>query len=130
MSKRNFGKFQKRRGHYLRYRQQKLPGADWNYDYIEYYRKAYEYENDPDEKESSLFLVRKEEAKRDFFTGKLKEINHLVQFDQIPRDLKEAKWDIYKISISNAYISKDIILNCDYSIFHEDSQICVLIVIQ
>ena len=61
---------------------------------------AHEYETDPDKKERHLKLVRNSEAKRDYFTGQITEIKHLVQFDQTPRDLSEANWDIYKISFS------------------------------
>ena len=28
------------------------------------------------------------------------EIHNLVQFDQRPNDLREARWDIYKLSLS------------------------------
>ena len=39
------------------------------------------------------------EARRDFYTGVIKEIKHLVQFDHAPNlNLKQAEWEIYKIT--------------------------------
>ena len=37
---------------------------------------------------------------RDYFTGQITEIHHLVQLDRSPNNLQEARWDIYKISFS------------------------------
>lgn len=40
------------------------------------------------------------EARRDFYTGVIKEIKNLVQFDPTPNfHLKEAKWELYKITL-------------------------------
>ena len=88
--------------------QEDLPKTEQNYDYIEkYYRKAYENGSHP----LGLSPLRNEEAKRDYYTGKIMEIRNLIQFDEIPSDFREARWDIYKISISFAfdvYKSKEI----------------------
>ena len=70
------------------------------FDHIEYFQKAYTYEYDPQEKENTLVILRNAEAQRDYFTGSIVEIKPLVQYDRRPNDLKEAKWEIYKISIS------------------------------
>ena len=77
--------------------QDDLPKTEQNYDYIEYYRKASEG--------CSLGSapLRNEEAKRDYYTGQIMEIHNLIQFDPRPSDLREARWDIYKISISFAF---------------------------
>ena len=47
-----------------------------------------------------MICIQYDEAMRDYFTGQITEIRHLVQFDKKPSDLKEAKWDTYKISFS------------------------------
>ena len=77
--------------------QDDLPKTEQNYDYIEYYRKASEG--------CSLGSapLRNEEAKRDYYTGQIMEIHNLIQFDPRPSDLREARWDIYKVSISFAF---------------------------
>ena len=71
-----------------------------NYSFIEYTRKAYQYEHRPYKKEEAMICIQYDEAMRDYFTGQITEIRHLVQFDQKPSDIKEAKWDVYKISFS------------------------------
>ena len=72
-----------------------------DYNCIEYYQKAYENETDPAKKENTLNLLRSTNARRDFYIGSLRQINHLFQIDPEPnRDFTEAKWEIYKISIN------------------------------
>ena len=100
--------FRKSRGEYLRRCQQLLPFTEKNYHFIEYLRKAYEYETNSVVKEFKLSLLRYQEAYRDYFTGKITEIHNLVQFDQRPSDLKEARWNIYKISLSFEYKCKEV----------------------
>ena len=97
--------FRKSRGEYLRVSQAEIPKTERNYNYIEYLRKG--YESDEKDYEKLLFL-RQEEASRDFYTSKITEIRNLVQFDQKPSDLREARWDIYKISLSFAVKCKKI----------------------
>ena len=94
------------RGWYLMERHNKLPAntppTDW--DYIDYFRKAYEYENKDCLKQNCLLGLRKAEAKHDFYTGLIKEIKHLEQLDPTPNiELKEAKWEVYKVTISNSF---------------------------
>ena len=100
--------FRKSRGEYLRISQGKLNLAERNYNYIEYLRKSYEYESFPSEKENKWSFVRHQEAIRDYYTGQITEIHNLVQFDQRPSDLREARWDIYKVSLSFAVECKKI----------------------
>ena len=80
--------------------QSHLPPTQRNYNFIEYTRKAYQYESSPHEKEKALKFIRFEEAVRDYYTGQITEIRNCVQFDQRPSDLREPRWDIYKISLS------------------------------
>ena len=75
-----------------------------DYDYVDYYRKAYEYTDSCKEKEESLYDWRNAEALRDFYTGSVTEIKHLIQLDRTPCDLKEPKWELYKISISFSFV--------------------------
>ena len=53
------------------------------------------------EKKKYLHHLREFEARRDFFTGSLRQINHLIQIDATPNlELKQAKCEIYKVSVS------------------------------
>ena len=83
-----------------------IPWPERDYTYIEYYQKYYEYEIGL-KKESALNVLREAEARRDFHTGSLRQINNLIQMDQNPNaDLKEPRWEIYKVSISFVYQGK------------------------
>ena len=87
--------------------QQKFPTAERDYSGIEYYRKAVENETNPVLKETYLHSLQDVEARRDFYTGTLRPIDHLIQFDNNPNmELNEARWEIYKISISFKYKRK------------------------
>ena len=61
--------------------QEKFPPAERDYSFIEYYRKAFEKETDPGVKEIYLHALQGSEARRDFHTGSLRPIDHLIQFD-------------------------------------------------
>ena len=75
----------------------------WNYTYIEYARKAYKNAG-RNCKELYFQNLQFMEAIKDYFTESIDEINCLKQFDQIPNlDLKESKWELYKISFSFSY---------------------------
>ena len=81
--------------------QGKISWANKDFTYIDLYRKSFEYETDPEKKTRLLYTLRAAEARRDFFIGSLKPINHLIQFDQKPNlNLKEVQSEIYKISVS------------------------------
>ena len=69
-----------------------------DYSYIAYLRKSMMNHTDPC---SKLQLVKIHEGRRDYFTPSFKQINHLIQIDEKPnQELMEAKWELYKISIS------------------------------
>ena len=82
-------------------KQMMIPWPDKNYSYIDFYRKAYENETDPSAKIRSLYTLQESEARRDFYAGSIRQINHLIQFDPTPNlELNEARCEIYKISVS------------------------------
>lgn len=104
MTRLTFDHFRRKsRANYLVQSQNHLPPAQRNYNFIEYTRKAYEYETSPYEKEKTLTYLRLQEAVRDYNTGQITEIHNCIQFDQRPSDLRESRWDIYKISLSFDY---------------------------
>ena len=91
----------KSRGQSLAEKQANIPWSDKDYSYIDFYLKAYEKETQPARKMTFLHLLRDLEANRDFHTGSMRQINHLIQFDPKPNlELKEARQEIYKISVS------------------------------
>ena len=90
-------------GEYLSHKQENnVPDrAQWDYGYIEYFRKALAFLTDSDEISELLDLIKIHEAHRDYYTASLRHINHLVQIDEKPNlDLKEPRCEIYKISLS------------------------------
>ena len=85
--------------------------AERDYGYVAYFRKSTdetpEYGDrfltgrDISIKEKRVRLTMFHEGFRDYFTPSLRQINHLIQFDQQPNlELMEPKWELYKISIS------------------------------
>ena len=53
------------------------------------------------------WIVRFDEAERDYFTPSLRQFNHLIQIDEKPNlELVEPRWELYKISISFQHIRK------------------------
>ena len=88
-------------GNWLQNRQRHLLPNDWDWGFLEYHRKAVENETDPERKRGNLHCLLHCEATRDFWTGSIKQINPLIQFDPEPNhELKEAKIELYKISVS------------------------------
>lgn len=82
-----------------------MPNRDYNF--IEDYRKAYTLEQGLD-KRNYFVLLKDAEARHDYDTGLMMDIKHLIQLDPTPRrDLTEAKWEIYKISISFGFHGKN-----------------------
>lgn len=72
-----------------------------DYGCIEYFRRSYENETDPSKATETLHHLRTSEASRDFFNGNLKQIQNMLQINVQPNyNLKEAQWELYKISIS------------------------------
>ena len=91
----------KSRGKSLAEKQANIPWSDKDYSYIVLFRKAYENETQPAQKIECLHILRFNEANRDYHTGSIRQINHLIQFDPKPNlELKEARQEIYKISVS------------------------------
>ena len=81
-----------------------------DYSYIDFHRKAYENETQPEMKMQYLHMLRESEARRDFHRGSLRQINHLIQFDMKPNlELNEVRCEIYKISVSLEYKRKSLI---------------------
>ena len=75
--------------------------TEWDYEYIDYYKKALENTRDPNERSQDLDRIKYHEAFRDYFAPSLRHINHLVQIDEKPNlELKEPQCQIYKISSS------------------------------
>lgn len=72
-----------------------------DYGYIEYYQESMDNNSSPMEKERMLYQIKFNEARRDYWTHSMKQINHLVQYDAKPNtELLEPKWDLYKLTIS------------------------------
>ena len=91
----------KSRGRSQARKQENIPWPDRDYSYIDFFRRAYENETEPARKIGRLHVLRENEARRDFHTGSIRQINHLIQFDPKPNlELKEARQEIYKISVS------------------------------
>ena len=75
--------------------------AQWDFEYIGHYKKAMAKTTDPDGITKFFHRIKHYEALRDFSIQSLRQINHLVQIDEMPNlDLKEARCEIYKISLS------------------------------
>jgi len=74
-----------------------------DYSYIEYLHKAMaNATNESKEYKMDLFqIIRVHEGFRDYYGSSLWQINHLIQLDEKPNlELKEPRWEIYKISLS------------------------------
>ena len=85
----------------LEQKQHNIPWPKKDYSYIDLFQKAYEEEERPMKKMKLLHELRASEAKRDFFTGSIRQIQHLIQLDPTPNlELKEVRCEIYKISVS------------------------------
>lgn len=88
-------------GSWLFNKQSGLYVNEMDYSFLEFIRRAVEYETDEEKKLGYLHYLRRHEAIRDFFTGSIKQLNPLIQFDPEPNQgLKDTKVELYKISIS------------------------------
>ena len=93
-------------GTHLHHKQVDVDPSERDYGYIEYFRKAMD-DPEPGRKEMMFTKVKYHEGQRDFYAPCLKQINHLIHIDQKPNlDITEAKWELYKVSISFERISK------------------------
>ena len=81
-------------------KQEEIEASERNYEYIEYYRKAYGLETDPEQKEFFRFEILEQEAFRDYHTETLRQINNLIQIGKPNLELEEPKEELYKISVS------------------------------
>ena len=88
------------RGENIAGMQLNVPWCERDHSYIDYFRKAYEKEDNPHHKNRLFNQLRLAESKRDFHTGSLRQINNLIQIGPPNLELKEARCEIYKISIS------------------------------
>ena len=78
-----------------------VPPNRWDFSFLELIRKAVKYETDQEVKSGYLHALRASEANHDLWTASIKEINPLIQFGPGPNlELKEAKVELYKISVS------------------------------
>ena len=90
-----------RYGCWLECKQRDVPPNRRDFSFLEFIRKAVEYETDEKVKLEYLHALRYDEANRDLWTESIKEINPLIQFVPGPNlELKEAKVELYKISVS------------------------------
>ena len=88
-------------GRWLHCKQSGVPPYRWDISFLEFFRKAVEYETDQEMKSKYLHTLRVNEAFHDIRTASIKEINPLIQFCPGPNlELKEAKVELYKISVS------------------------------
>ena len=90
-------------GDHLKYKQlfTEPDPAKWDYEYIEYYKKAMANSTDSTQRSQYLDHIQANETYRDFYTQSLRHINHLIQIDEKPNlELKEPRSEIYKISLS------------------------------
>ena len=81
-------------------KQEEKDAAKRDFEYIEYYRKAYELETEPEQKEFFHFEILEQEAFRDYHTETLRQINNLIQIGKPNLELKEPKIELYKVSVS------------------------------
>ena len=85
--------------------EERTPPSQWDYSFVDSYRKVYQSckDNGNEElKHAAWINLRHGEARRDYYTGLLKEFKNFEQLDQMPNyDLKEAKCEIYKLTLSD-----------------------------
>ena len=84
-----------------------VPWSEKDYSYIEYFQKAHNHNDDPTMNVTILNALREAKVRRDYYLCSLKQLNHAIQFDVTPNlDIKEARPEIYKITINFAPISE------------------------
>ena len=92
-----------RYGSWLQFKQlhSDVPPISRDYSFLEFFRKAVEYETDQEIQSRYLHALRDNEATQNLWTASIKEIKPLIQFCPGPNlELKEAKVELYKISVS------------------------------
>ena len=75
---------------------------NWDFSYIEHYKKAYALTADTDPNKQPLAnMIIEEEALKEFYTPSLKSIKPLIQLDDKPNlEIEEPQWELYKVSVS------------------------------
>ena len=91
-------------------KQSNIPSAEMDWSFIDFFRRAHENEFRPEKKMQYLHQMLAHEAKRDFYTDSLRQIKQLIQIGPPNLELKEARCEIYKISISFDAIRESLIL--------------------
>ena len=95
-----------RYGFWLLRQQDGIPWVIKDHSYIDFYRKAYDYEQDPARKDIHFHAIKDSEIRKEYHMGSIKQINHAIQYDDKPnRELKESQWELFKITISFTPIS-------------------------
>ena len=72
-----------------------------DYSYLDFYKKAFENVKVPSWKKHYLSEIVYYEAHRDYHEGSFKEFKALKQIGPPDHELNEAKWDLFKISMSD-----------------------------
>ena len=80
-------------------KQLKKDPSEWDYGFIEYFQKS--IANGYPMRTWNSVLIEFYEAQRDYYTQPFRHINYLIQIDKKPNlNLKEPRWEIYKVSIT------------------------------
>ena len=86
-----------------------------DYSYLDLYKKAFEIAESPSDKTHYYAEIAYFEVHRGYHEGLIKEFKALKQIGAPDHGLSEAKWDLFKISMSdivrNSFIT---ILNCEW----------------
>ena len=90
----------KSRASLLSAKQTHIPAAERDWSFIDLVRKAHEIEFRPERKMVFLHQLQAYEAERNFYTQSLRQIKQLIQVGPPNLDLKDARCEIYKISVS------------------------------
>ena len=103
---------------------------NWDYSYLDYYKKAYENSPDTDPHKKSLFeMILYGEASKEFYTPSMKHIKPLVQFDKPNFEIVEPQWELYKVSLSfqqtNGEFSLHPACHMQHVIYHDTHELCV-----
>ena len=73
-----------------------------DYSYMTLLARALENTSDPALKKQYYAELVHSEAHRDYHMGSIKQFKSLIQIDERPdSEIKEAKWDLFKISMSD-----------------------------
>ena len=87
-----------------------------DYSYIDVFKEVLETEQDWSKKRVYFSEIIYYEAHRDYHSGTMKQFQTLKQIDTMPDyEIKEAQWDLYKISMSDIVRSSFAgIIKCEF----------------